>query len=94
MGMIMDSPRGCLPLEWMRTIPNDGLIHLRYSFKRSDLVATNHQALQDIMSTNTYNFEKPWKLYTLIWEKTGILLEQLEKEAKANPMEKMDDESE
>ncbi|QGA21747.1 hypothetical protein EYB26_009458 [Talaromyces marneffei] len=58
----MDSPRGCLPLEWMRTIPNDGLIHLHYSFKRSDLVATNHQALQDIMSTNTYNFEKPCRL--------------------------------
>jgi cytochrome P450 len=116
----------------MRTIPNDGLIHFCDILQRNDLVATNHQALLDVMSTNTYDFEKPWraraflarvlgfglilsegnahrvqrkaltpafniknirKLYTLMWGKTRILLEQLEKEAKENPMEGSNDSS-
>ena len=103
----------------MKTIPNDGLIHFRDIFNRSFLLATNHQALLDIMSTNTYDFEKPWRtreflariigfglilseggahkkqrraltpsfnvrhiraLYGLMWSKTGLLMEELEKE--------------
>lgn len=130
--VILDSPRGRLFLEWMRTIPNDGLIQFRDVFQRSLLIATNHQALLDIMSTNTYDFEKQWKvreflarilgfglilsegnahrvqrkaltpafniknirkLYTLMWEKTHILLEQLEKEANENPMDGLNEHS-
>lgn len=59
--IIFDSPRGRMPLYWMKTIPNDGLIHLRDMIGQSYLLATNHQALLDIMSTNTYDFEKPWR---------------------------------
>ncbi|CEJ61736.1 Putative Cytochrome P450 monooxygenase [Penicillium brasilianum] len=59
--IIFDSPRGRMPLHWMKTIPNDGLIHLRDMIGQSYLIATNHQALLDIMSTNTYDFEKPWR---------------------------------
>jgi hypothetical protein len=122
--MLFDSPRGKTPLNWIRTIPNEGLIHFRDTLNRSFLMATSHQALLDIMSTNTYDFEKPWlvrnflariigfglilseggahrkqrkaltpafniknirALYPLMWEKTGILLSQLEDEIKANP---------
>ncbi|OOF92899.1 hypothetical protein ASPCADRAFT_133286 [Aspergillus carbonarius ITEM 5010] len=117
--VLFDDPRGRLPLQWMKTIPNDGLIHFRDIFNRSFLLATNHQALLDIMSTNTYDFEKPWRtreflariigfglilseggahkkqrraltpsfnvrhiraLYGLMWSKTGLLMEELEKE--------------
>lgn len=59
--MIFDSPRGRLPLDWMRTVPNEGVIHLRDMIGQSYLIATNHQALLDIMSTHTYDFEKPWR---------------------------------
>ncbi|KAL2797475.1 cytochrome P450 [Aspergillus keveii] len=59
--VIFDNPRGRLPLEWIKTIPNDGLIHFRDFLNQSQLLATNHQALLDIMSTNTYDFEKPWR---------------------------------
>ncbi|KAJ5808971.1 hypothetical protein N7474_010240 [Penicillium riverlandense] len=59
--IIFDSPRGRLPLQWMKTIPNDGLIHMRDTISQSYLLPTNHQALLDIMSTNTYDFEKPWR---------------------------------
>ncbi|KAF7592398.1 hypothetical protein BBP40_000316 [Aspergillus hancockii] len=124
--IIFDDPRGRLPLEWMKTIPNEGLIHFRDILNRSYLLATNHQALLDIMSTNTYDFEKPWRardflsriigfglilsegsahkkqrraltpsfnvkniraLYSLMWEKTGLLMDELEKEMQQNPME-------
>jgi hypothetical protein len=124
--IIFDSPRGRTPLEWMKTIPNDGLIHMRDSISQSYLIATNHQALLDIMSTNTYDFEKPWRarnflarilgfglilsegpahrkqrkaltpafnikniraMYTLMWEKTIQLVEEMEKELAENPME-------
>ncbi|GAQ12077.1 hypothetical protein ALT_9398 [Aspergillus lentulus] len=124
--IIFDNPRGRLPLQWMKTIPNEGLIHFRDVFNRSHLLPTNHQALLDIMSTNTYDFEKPWRareflariigfglilsegaahkkqrkaltpafniknirsLYSLMWEKTGLFLDELEKEIRQNPME-------
>ncbi|KAL4915452.1 cytochrome P450 [Aspergillus aurantiobrunneus] len=123
---IFDNPRGRLPLEWMKTVPNDGLIHFRDLLNQSQLLATNHQALLDIMSTNTYDFEKPWRareflariigfglilsegtahkkqrraltpsfhmknvraLYTLMWDKTDQLLEELGKELSLQPME-------
>lgn len=59
--ILFDSPRGRRPLQWMKTIPNNGLLHIRDTINRSFLIATNHQALLDIMSTNTYDFEKPWR---------------------------------
>ncbi|KAE8355871.1 cytochrome P450 [Aspergillus coremiiformis] len=124
--IIFDNPRGRVPLEWMKTVPHDGLIHFRDVFSRSYLLATNHQALLDILSTNTDDFEKPWRirdflariigfglilsegsahkkqrraltpsfsaknvraLYSLMWEKTGLLMEELEKEIKRHPMD-------
>lgn len=110
----------------MKTVPNEGLLHLRDFFNQSYLLPTNHQAMLDIMSTNTYDFEKPWRarhflarilgfgmitsegaahkkqrkaltpafniknirsMYTLMWEKTGQLLDELENEIKRHPME-------
>ncbi|KAL4893634.1 cytochrome P450 [Aspergillus ambiguus] len=124
--IIFDDPRGRTPLEWMKTIPNDGLIHFRNVLNTSFLLATNHKALLDIMSTNTYDFEKPPRareflariigfglilsegpahkkqrkallpsfnfkniraMYSLMWEKTGLLMDELEKEMALNPME-------
>ena len=124
--IIFDHPRGQLLLNWMKTMPNEGLIHFRDPVNRSYLVPTKHQALLDLMSTNTYDFEKPWRvrnflsriigfglilsegaphkkqrkalnpaftikniraLYRLMWEKTGLLLDELDKEIKANPAE-------
>lgn len=117
----------------MKTIPNEGLIHFRDLLNRSYLLATNHQALLDIMSTRTYDFEKPWlardflariigfglilsegdahkkqrkalnpafniknirALYGLMWEKTGLLLDELEKEIKHNPTQGISPENE
>ncbi|PGH31459.1 hypothetical protein GX50_05754 [[Emmonsia] crescens] len=124
--IIFDEPRGKSPLKWMKTIPNDGLLHFRDSIGYDCLLLTNHAALLDVMSTNTYDFEKPGRvrqflariigyglilsegavhkkhrkainpafnikniraLYVLMWEKTGLFLEELEKDIKAHPWE-------
>jgi hypothetical protein len=124
--LVFDSPRGTKPLQWMKTVPNEGLIHMRDTFNRSYVIPTNHQALLDVMSTNTYDFEKPWRMrnflariigfgmitsegaahkkqrkaltpafniknirsmYSLMWSKTGQLLDELEKEIKVQPMD-------
>ncbi|KAJ6100465.1 hypothetical protein N7499_000095 [Penicillium canescens] len=124
--IIFDSPRGRMPLHWMKTIPNEGLIHMRDMICKSYVIATNHQALLDIMSTNTYDFEKPWRfrnflariigfgmilsegaahkkqrkaltpafniknirsMYSLMWEKTGQFLDEMEKDLMHHPME-------
>ncbi|CAG8260658.1 unnamed protein product [Penicillium nalgiovense] len=60
--LVFDSPRGTKPLQWMKTVPNEGLIHMRDTFNQSYVIPTNHQALLDVMSTNTYDFEKPWRM--------------------------------
>lgn len=110
----------------MKSIPNEGLIHFRDTLNRSHLLVTNHQSLLDIMSTHTYDFEKPWRardflariigfglilseggahkkqrkaltpsfnvkniraLYSLMWEKTGLLMDEIENEMRLNPFE-------
>lgn len=99
---------------------------MRDTFNQSYVIPTNHQALLDVMSTNTYDFEKPWRMrnflariigfgmitseglahkkqrkaltpafniknirsmYSLMWSKTGQLLDELEKDIKINPMD-------
>lgn len=126
--IIFDNPRGRIPLEWIRTVPNEGLIHFRNVFSQSMLLVTNHQALLDVMSSRTYDFEKPWRardflariigfglilsegqahrkqrraltpafnikniraLYGLMWEKTGLLLDEMESELQRNPFEEV-----
>lgn len=58
---LFETPRGKSALRWLSTVPNDGLIAFDYLPKQTYLLATNHQALLDIMSTRTYDFEKPWR---------------------------------
>jgi cytochrome P450 len=52
-------PRGSITIDWLRTIPNEGLIHFREALNYSFLLATNHRALMDVLHTNSYDFIKP-----------------------------------
>lgn len=120
----MESPRGKTPLDWINQLSNADLIHIRGAFNVGTLLPVSPAALRDIMSTNTYDFEKPWgaraflarvigfglilseggahrkqrkaltpafhvrkirELYGLMWEKTGILLDEIEKDIRAHP---------
>lgn len=55
----MHHPRGQLTVDWLRTIPNEGLIHFREALNFSFVIATNHRALVDVLHTNSYDFVKP-----------------------------------
>lgn len=55
----MRQPRGRIIVDWLRTIPNEGLIHFREALNYSFVVATNHRALMDVLHTNSYDFVKP-----------------------------------
>lgn len=55
----MRHPRGQITIDWLRTIPNEGLIHFREALNYSFLLATNHRALMDVLNTNSYDFVKP-----------------------------------
>ncbi|OKP11156.1 Cytochrome P450 97B3, chloroplastic [Penicillium subrubescens] len=57
--VFMRHPRGRITIDWLRTIPNEGLIHFREALNYSFLLATNHRALVDVLSTNSYDFIKP-----------------------------------
>ncbi|KAJ5744825.1 hypothetical protein N7533_009695 [Penicillium manginii] len=57
--VFMRHPRGKIAVDWLRTIPNEGLIHFREVLNMSFLVATNHRALMDVLHTNSYDFVKP-----------------------------------
>jgi cytochrome P450 len=43
----------------MKTIPNEGLIHIQDVFGYDYLLVTNHTALQDVLCTKVYDFAKP-----------------------------------
>lgn len=55
----MRHPRGQETVNWLRTIPNEGLIHFREALNYSFVVPTNQRALMDVLSTNSYDFVKP-----------------------------------
>lgn len=120
----MRHPRGTITVDWLRTIPNEGLIHFREALNYSFLLVTNHRALMDVLHTHSYDFVKPpggreflarglgyglilsegdahraqrkavtpaftirniRAMYPLMWTKTQIFLQQLEKEIEAHP---------
>lgn len=120
----MRHPRGQETVNWLRTIPNEGLIHFREALNSSFVIATNHRALMDVLHTNSYDFVKPpggreflarglgyglilsegdahrfarkavtpafnikniRAMYPLMWSKTQLFLQQLEKEIKLHP---------
>ncbi|KAJ5297848.1 hypothetical protein N7508_008097 [Penicillium antarcticum] len=57
--VFMLHPRGSITIDWLRTVPNEGLIHFREALNYSFLLATNHRALMDVLHTNSYDFVKP-----------------------------------
>lgn len=46
-------------MDWLRTIPNEGLIHFREALNYSFVLTTNHRALLDVLHTHSYDFIKP-----------------------------------
>ncbi|KAK2590019.1 hypothetical protein QQS21_012297 [Conoideocrella luteorostrata] len=50
---------GTTARKWMETIPNDGLIRVRWAFNREMLLVTTPQVLSEVLVAKSYEFEKP-----------------------------------
>ncbi len=51
-------PRGIKPLEWMETIPNEGLLRFRDLFNREALMITTPMTLKTVLNDNSYDYIK------------------------------------
>lgn len=66
--MFMARPRGKRVVDWLRTIPNEGLIHFREGWNFSVVIPTSHRALADICCTDSYSYDfvKPSSLRSFL----------------------------
>lgn len=64
MKLVTETPRGETVLRWMQDHPQTDLLRLRTTlgFGFTMLYPLSPTALRDVMSTNTYDFVKPWGL--------------------------------
>lgn len=58
----MSKPPGNEFLQWIKTIPNDGLIRFRGFFNVDRLILTEPKTISDVLVHKTYDFEKPTRL--------------------------------
>lgn len=57
--IVTEQPRGNTPLEWIKANPNVDVLHSRSAFE-SRLFPVSPAALRDVLSTNAYDYVKPW----------------------------------
>lgn len=56
----MSKPPGARFLQWMKTVPNDGLIGINnFLFFRKDILLTTPEALIEVLNTRAYDYQKP-----------------------------------
>lgn len=60
--VVMSKPPGNEFLQWVKTIPNDGLIRFRGFFNVDRLILTEPKTISDVLVHKTYDFEKPTRL--------------------------------
>ncbi|KAI6354355.1 hypothetical protein MCOR25_008651 [Pyricularia grisea] len=63
---------GAPMLEWVHTVPNEGLIKYKGLFNRERLLPTSPKALAEILVTKNYDFAKPEQMRTTIGRILGI----------------------
>ncbi|KAK4143272.1 cytochrome P450 [Dichotomopilus funicola] len=58
-GKIRASPTGVPMLEWINSVPNDGLIRYLSLFNQEKLFMTSPKALAEVLVTKSYDFVRP-----------------------------------
>ncbi|TVY55472.1 Cytochrome P450 monooxygenase FUM15 [Lachnellula suecica] len=65
--VISEHPIGSSPLKWFKRFPDADVIVMREALRGKDLLyAASPRALRDVLSTNTYAFEKPTNVRSLL----------------------------
>ncbi|KAL1652241.1 hypothetical protein SLS58_000368 [Diplodia intermedia] len=63
---VMFRPPGSEILNWVKTIPNDGLIRFRGFFNVDRIVPTHPRTIADVLVHNSYDFVKPTPLRSFL----------------------------
>ncbi|TLD20332.1 hypothetical protein PspLS_08493 [Pyricularia sp. CBS 133598] len=69
---ISAEPGGAPMVEWVDTVPNEGLIKYKGLFNRERLLPTSPKALAEVLVTKNYDFSKPEHMRTTIGRILGI----------------------
>ncbi|KAK7745019.1 hypothetical protein SLS53_003254 [Cytospora paraplurivora] len=69
---IRDLPTGVPMLEWVSTVPNDGLIRYLAMFNEERILVTSPKALAEVLVTKAYDFKKPGMVRHTIGRILGI----------------------
>ena len=64
-------PPGREMLDWMRTIPNDGIISFRH-FGEYRLLATSPEILKSVLSDHVYDWQKPQQVISFLVRILGL----------------------
>ncbi|VBB72721.1 Putative cytochrome P450 E-class, group I [Podospora comata] len=70
--IIKKFPTGKPMIEWVNTLPNDGLIRYFGLFNQERLLPTNPKVLTELLTTKNYDFQKPSSWRWLIGRMLGI----------------------
>ncbi|KAF9879003.1 hypothetical protein CkaCkLH20_03236 [Colletotrichum karsti] len=69
---IMRQPTGIPMIEWINTIPHEGIIRYRGLFNQERLLITSPKALAEVLVTHNYDFHKPTAVRSSIGRILGI----------------------
>ncbi|KAK1451701.1 cytochrome P450 [Colletotrichum melonis] len=69
---IMREPTGVPMIEWINTIPHEGIIRYRGLFNQERLLITSPKALAEVLVTHNYDFKKPGAVRSSIGRILGI----------------------
>lgn len=69
---LVKEPSGVPPRRWANEIPNDGLIRYLHLFNRERLLLTSPKALNEVLTTKSYDFVKPELLRNGIGQVLGV----------------------
>ncbi|KAK3945277.1 cytochrome P450 4V2 [Diplogelasinospora grovesii] len=69
---IAREPTGMPALDWINSIPNDGLIRYKALFNQERLLVTNPKALAEVLVSKNYDFQKPYQIRFSIGRILGI----------------------
>ncbi|KAL2269933.1 hypothetical protein VTJ83DRAFT_2117 [Remersonia thermophila] len=69
---IVKFPTGTPMLEWINTIPNDGLIRYLGPFNQERLLISSPKALAEVLTTKNYDFVKPQNVRYFLGRILGI----------------------
>ncbi|RKF55520.1 Cytochrome P450 monooxygenase FUM15 [Golovinomyces cichoracearum] len=69
---IAANPTGYPMIEWVNTVPNQGIIRYLGIFNSERLLITSPNALKEVLTTKSYDFKKPSRIFRALSRLLGV----------------------